>query len=86
MCEGIGGRQNLRMCVCVRNRGLQSLEGFSFVCILEEREIHRRQLRLGICSKRLYGSLGNRARMRESERGSWRERERERLCVCVCVY
>lgn len=41
--------------------------GFSFVCILEEREIHRRQLRLDICSKRLYGSLGNRARMRESE-------------------
>ena len=65
--------------------------GFSFVCILEEREIHRRQLRLDICSKRLYGSLGNRARMRESERGSWRAREREReretvyVCVCVCV-
>lgn len=60
------------VCVSVCGGEIEVLksDGFSFVCILEEREIHRRQLRLGICSKRLYGSLGNRARMRESEQGS----------------
>lgn len=56
-----------------------------------EREIHRRQLRLGICSKRLYGSLGNRARIRESEGGRElrRElepkRERERVFINLIV-
>lgn len=53
--------------VCEREIEVRKSDGFSFVCILEEREIHRRQLCRGICSKRLCGSLGNRARMRESE-------------------
>lgn len=50
-------------------------ESDGFFCILEEREIHRRQLGLGKCSERLCGSHGNRARMRE------RESERVRVCV-----
>jgi len=67
MCVRFAKEESTNVGVCEGEIEIQKSDGFSFVCILEEREIHRRQLRLGICSKRLCGSLGNRARMRESQ-------------------
>lgn len=87
MCVMLGETEfmNLGACVCVSKRDRGIKVWWVFFCLYPggEREIHRRQLCRGICSKRLYGSLGNRARMREWAREGGREWARDFECVCV---